>query len=69
VVAVLCVNTEEENQDVKNVVTVFCEHKRIKSACEECGGSSFYEHGRQESTCKECGGSFVYCKILHQYRF
>jgi hypothetical protein len=36
-----------------------CEHKRQKSTCKECGGSSLCIHKRQKNTCKECGGSAI----------
>ncbi len=36
-----------------------CEHNRIKSQCEQCGGSSICEHNRQRSQCKQCGGASI----------
>ena len=36
-----------------------CEHKRQKSRCKECGGSSFCEHKKQRRQCKDCGGSAI----------
>jgi len=36
-----------------------CIHKRQKSQCIECGGSSMCIHKRQKSICIECGGSSV----------
>ena len=36
-----------------------CEHKRQRSRCKECGGTSFCEHGRRRSSCKEYGGTSI----------
>ena len=36
-----------------------CEHGRIMSQCNECGGSSICEHCRIRSDCKECGGGSI----------
>ena len=47
----------------KNVIwsgkILFCEHKRQRSHCKECGGGSICEHKRQRYQCKECGGSSI----------
>ena len=32
----------------------FCEHRRIRSRCKDCGGGSICEHQRIRSTCREC---------------
>ena len=37
----------------------FCEHKKYKYQCKECGGSQICPHKRQKSYCKECKGSQV----------
>ena len=50
-----------------------CEHRRIKSVCKECGGSSVCEHGKRKSQCKECGGSSlcknVYCETRARSKY
>ncbi len=38
---------------------LFCEHKRNRCACKECGGSQICEHKRERKACKECGGSQI----------
>jgi tRNA(Ile2) C34 agmatinyltransferase TiaS len=38
-----------------------CPHNRTKTACKECGGSSFCEHGRMNYRCKDCKGVAI-CK-------
>ena len=38
---------------------LFCEHKRQRNRCKECGGSGICEHNRQRSSCKDCGGSSI----------
>ena len=49
----------------KNVIwsgkILFCEHKRQRSHCKECGGGSICEHKRLRSQCKEC------CPVELQY--
>jgi len=44
-----------------------CQHKRERSKCKECGGSSICEHKRIRSRCKECGGSGI-CEHKRQRR-
>ena len=48
-------------------ITQFCEHKKIKSKCKDCGGNQICEHKRIKSTCNECDGSliFVFTKNLN----
>ena len=36
-----------------------CEHGRVRSVCQACGGGSVCEHGRVRSRCKACGGGSV----------
>jgi hypothetical protein len=37
-----------------------CEHGYLnKSACKECGGSSYCEHGNMRTYCKKCGGGSI----------
>ena len=38
-----------------------CIHKKRKTQCRECCGSSFCEHGTNKYNCKECDGSNI-CK-------
>jgi len=40
----------------KKRIRKLCEHKRQRSKCKDCGGSSICEHQRQRSKCKDCGG-------------
>ena len=37
----------------------FCQHKRRKSRCKECGGSDIFEHKRVKSRCKDCVGNEI----------
>ena len=37
----------------------YCKHRKQRSLCKECGGSSICEHGKIRSTCKECGGGSI----------
>ena len=36
-----------------------CWHRRQKSKCRECDGSSFCTHRTRKSRCKECGGTSI----------
>jgi len=36
-----------------------CEHRRERSTCKDCGGSSICQHGRKRSRCKDCGGASI----------
>ena len=38
---------------------LWCKHKRQRSQCKDCGGSSICEHKRQRFRCKDCGGSSI----------
>jgi len=49
----------------KKRIRKLCEHKRQRSKCKDCGGSSICEHQRQRSKCKDCGGG-SFCE--HQRR-
>lgn len=37
----------------------YCEHKRVRSRCIECGGGSICEHKRLRYQCIECGGTSI----------
>jgi hypothetical protein len=45
-------------EDVINI-NYICEHKKVKSQCIECGGSSICEHKKRKSRCIECCGSSI----------
>ena len=36
-----------------------CAHKKERTQCRECSGSSFCSHGKRRATCKECDGASV----------
>ena len=38
-----------------------CEHKRQRSVCKECGGSSICGHNKIRTRCKKCNGGHI-CK-------
>jgi hypothetical protein len=40
-------------------ISRICEHRRKKSSCKVCGGSSICDHGREKNKCKECGGNGI----------
>lgn len=44
---------EKQREDNK------CPHKKQRSQCIDCGGSSICEHNRQRSTCIDCDGGHI----------
>ena len=37
----------------------FCEHKKLRYFCKECGGNGICEHGGNKFYCKECDGNQI----------
>ena len=48
-----------DNIDNNKKKRTLCEHKRRKSICKECGGSSICQHEREKRRCRECGGASI----------
>jgi hypothetical protein len=42
-----------------NVKHKKCEHGKLKSRCEHCGGCDLCEHGKRKEFCKPCGGGSI----------
>jgi hypothetical protein len=48
----------------------FCEHKRKRARCKECGGSQICEHGRRKTDCIDCRGNAIceHNRIIYRCR-
>ena len=54
-----CDHDAWSGHDAWSVVAPAYEHRRRRSECNDCGGTSMCQHGRLRKQCKECGGTIA----------
>jgi hypothetical protein len=50
---------KKKQKKVGSARYIICPHKRRRSQCKECGGTSICPHQRRRNDCKECGGTSI----------